>query len=77
MVSLYACGIFVMSFAIKSIVDGYVSLKDRNSLEDLRQHRQLLRRRVNGQATEFFDVSRTIQILDEDIQMIEAGISQL
>jgi hypothetical protein len=46
-------------------------------LEGLREHRQLLRRRVNDQATEYFDVSRTIQILDEEIQVIEAGISQL
>jgi hypothetical protein len=65
-----------MSLAIKSIVDGYVRLNDRNSLEDLRQHRQSLRRQVNGQG-EYFDVSRTIQILDEDIRVIEAGIGQL
>ena len=65
-----------MSLAIKSIVDGYVRLNDRNSLEDLRQHRQLLRRQVTVQG-EYLDISRTIQILDEDIRVIEAGIGQL
>lgn len=65
-----------MSLAIKSIVDGYVRLNDRNSLEDLRQHRQFLRRQVTVQG-EYLDVSRTIQILDEDIRVIEAGIGQL
>ncbi len=65
-----------MSLAIKSIVDGYVRLNDRNSLEDLRQHRQFLRRQVNVQG-EYLDVSRTIQVLDEDIRVIEAGIGQL
>lgn len=65
-----------MSLAIKSIVDGYVRLNDRNSLEDLRQNRQFLRRQVTVQG-EYLDVSRTIQMLDEDLRVIEAGIGQL
>ena len=65
-----------MSLAIKSIVDGYVRLNDRNSLEDLRQHRQSLRQQVNSQGG-YFDVSRTIQMLDDDIRAIEDGIGQL
>ena len=65
-----------MSLAIKSIVEGYVRLNDRDSLEDLRQHRQSLRRQVTVQG-EYLDVSRTIQMLDEDIRVIEAGIGQL
>ena len=65
-----------MSLAIKSIVEGYVRLNDRSSLESLRHHRQSLRRQVNDQG-EYLDVSRTIQVLDEDIRVIEDGIGQL
>jgi hypothetical protein len=68
---------FVMSsVAIRLIVDGYLTLKDRTSLEELREHRQRLRRQLDSQKGPF-DVSRTIQILDEDIEVIESGINQL
>ena len=55
-----------MSEAIKSIVSGYVRLKDRKALEILREHRQhalmSLKERSNG----WFEVSRLIQQFDED-----------
>ena len=35
-----------MSEAMKLIVDGYLSLKNRNALEDLRAHRQRLRKQL-------------------------------
>jgi uncharacterized protein (UPF0303 family) len=65
-----------MSIAIKSIVDGYLTLKDRASLEQLREHRQRLRLRLVDQKGPF-DVGHTVRILDEDIQVIESGIDQL
>jgi hypothetical protein len=39
-----------MSDAIKSIVDGYVGLKDRVTLEEMRDHRQRLRRSLQERA---------------------------
>jgi hypothetical protein len=62
--------------AISLIVDGYLTLKDRTSLGELREHRQRLRRQLDSQKGPF-DVGRTIQILDEDIQVIESGLNQL
>jgi hypothetical protein len=66
-----------MSEAIKSIVSGYVRLKDRKALEILREHRQhalmSLKERSNG----WFEVSRLIQQFDEDILAIEEGLRTL
>jgi hypothetical protein len=41
------------SIAIRLIVDGYLTLKDRTSLEELREHRQRLRRQLDGQGGPF------------------------
>jgi hypothetical protein len=65
-----------MSVAIKSIVDGYLVLKDRASLEQLREHRRRLRRQLVDREGPF-DVGHTVRILDEDIRVIESGINQL
>lgn len=65
-----------MSEAIKLIVEGYLSLKDRGALEDLRSHRQRLRKqlhRSNGLEV----VGRTVQLFDEELRVIEAGIDRL
>ena len=66
-----------MSAAIKSIVSGYVRLKDRKALEILREHRQhalvSLKERSNG----CFESGRLIQQFDEDILAIEEGLRTL
>jgi len=66
-----------MSEAIKSIVSGYVRLKDRKALEILREHRQhalmSLKERSNG----CFESGRLIQQFDEDILAIEEGLRTL
>ena len=64
-----------MSESMKLIVDSYVTLKDRKSMEELREHRQMLRAKL--QATNGIDVSSTIELIDSDLSEIEAGMSRL
>jgi hypothetical protein len=66
-----------MSDAVKLIVDAYVSLKDRAALEKMREHRQRLRKSLQEKAGGWVDVSRSIQIFDEDIEAVEAGLARL
>jgi hypothetical protein len=67
-----------MSDAIKSIVEGYITLKDRTSLQELREHRQRLRKQLQSQSKgSAFDPRKTIQLFDSELQIIEAGISRL
>lgn len=64
-----------MPNAIELIVDGYVSLNDRRALDDLRMHRRKLA--VDLKARTGFDYRTTIQQIEEDINVIEAGLAQL
>ena len=64
-----------MSEAVKLIVDAYVTLKDRKSMEELREHRQMLRAKL--QAIKVLDVSSSIDLIDSDLSEIEAGMSRL
>ncbi len=66
-----------MSEAVKLIVDSYVSLKDRKAIEDLHEHRQLLRQRLEEKAGAWFDTSFLVGLIDEDIKAIEAGLTRL
>jgi hypothetical protein len=66
-----------MSAAIKAIVNGYVRLGDRNTLEELRDHRQRLLKQIQNQPTSWIDPSRTIQVFEEDLREIEAGLIRL
>jgi hypothetical protein len=66
-----------MSEAIKLIVDGYVTLKDRSALEDLRAHRQRIRKQLQDQPNSWINIGPATQILDEELRVIEAGIESL
>jgi hypothetical protein len=67
-----------MSEAISSIVEGYITLKDRASLQELREHRQRLRKQLQRQSERSaFDPGKTIQLFDSDLQIIDAAISRL
>ena len=66
-----------MSDAVKLIADAYVSLKDRAALEEMREHRQRLRKSLQEKAGGWVDVSRSIQIFDEDIEVVETGLARL
>jgi hypothetical protein len=66
-----------MSEAIKLIVDGYFSLKDRKSLEALREHRLSLKKQLLDQPRGWVDVRRSTELFDEDLRAIEAALTRL
>jgi hypothetical protein len=66
-----------MAESVKLIVDAYVSLKNRQALEDMREHRQRMRKQLQDRATGAFDVSRSVRDFDEDIRIVEAGLGRL
>jgi hypothetical protein len=66
-----------MSEAIKCIVDGYFSLKDRVALEEIRNHRQRLRKQLMDQPSSWVDPSNTIHLLDGDLQVVEDALKRL
>jgi DNA-binding protein Fis len=64
-----------VSHSVKLIVAAYVSLQDRQAIEDLREHRQMLRKKlqdING-----MDVSRSLQLIESDLSEIETGLTRL
>jgi hypothetical protein len=66
-----------MSEAIKLIVDGYLSLKNRDALEDLRAHRQRLRKQLEERTPGGIDAGPAMDTFDEDLRVIEAAINRL
>ena len=66
-----------MSEAMKMIVDGYVRLKDREALEQLRDHRNRLRQQLRELRASSLDACRSIQTFDADVLVIEAALEKL
>ena len=66
-----------MSEAVKLIVAGYIRLKDRKAIEDMRRHRQRLRNDIIERSKGCFDVGSSIRLFDEDILAIEQGLREL
>lgn len=64
-----------MSKAVKLIVENFVSLKDRVSLEEMRPHRQKLRKELQGRVGPAFDLSQTIRAVENDLIIIEDGVA--
>ena len=64
-----------MPNAIELIVSAYVGLNDRAALDDLRLQRRKLA--VDLKARTGFDCRTTVQQIEEDIIVIEAGLAQL
>ncbi|MBR0778177.1 hypothetical protein JQ625_25380 [Bradyrhizobium diazoefficiens] len=64
-----------MPSAIEQIVDSYVRLKNRRGLDELMMHRQRLA--VELKSRSGFDFSRPIGQIEEEIAIIEAGLSRL
>ena len=60
---------------MKGIVEGYVTLKNCNALEQLRDHRLRLSSMLEEKSAGFFDDSRSIQTIDEDIRIIETALA--
>ena len=66
-----------MTEAMKMIVDGYVRLKDREALEELRNHRQRLRQQLRELRGGWLDASRSIQTFDAEVLVIESALEKL
>jgi len=64
-----------VSESVKLIIDACVSLKDRQAMEDMREHRQMLRRKL--QDVDGIDVSSSLQLIESDLSEIEAGLVRL
>ena len=66
-----------MSESVKLIVNAYVQLKDRQAIEELREHRQMLREKLQAIAGGDFDPSRSLRLIESDLQEIDAGLERL
>ena len=64
-----------MSEAIKLIVGGYLSLKNREALEDLRAHRQRLRKQLEDRSGGCIDAGPTMEVFDEELRVIESALA--
>jgi hypothetical protein len=62
-----------MPLAMSLIVDGYVRLRDRDALEKLRVHRITMLEAAKSVAE--LDNSRMLATLEEEIELISAGLS--
>lgn len=65
-----------MSNAIAQIVDAYVRLKNRRGLDELMMHRQRLAVDLKSRSG-IYDFSLPIGKIDEEIAIIEEGLSRL
>ena len=63
--------------AIEQIIAGYVFLKDRQSLEDIRDHRQRLLHEVRQRSIAGFNPSTVNDTLQEELDLVEAALAQL
>jgi hypothetical protein len=66
-----------MSEAMKMIVDGYVRLKDREALEQLRNHRRRLRQQLRELGGGSLDASHSLETFDAEVLVIEAALDKL
>nr|WP_249145685.1 hypothetical protein [Bradyrhizobium diazoefficiens] len=71
----FFAGAIAMPSAIEQIVDSYVRLKNRRGLDELMMHRQRLA--VELKSRSGFDFSRPVGQIEEEIAIIEAGLSRL
>ena len=65
-----------MPSAIEQIVDAYVRLKNRRGLDELMMHRQRLAVDLKSRSGTY-DFSLPISKIDEEIAIIEEGLSRL
>ena len=64
-----------MTEALKLIVDGYLSLKNRETIGDLRAHRQRLRKQLEERTPGGIDAGPTKQLFDEELHVIQAALA--
>jgi hypothetical protein len=67
----------IVSESVRLIVNAYVQLRDRQAIEELREHRQMLREKLQAIAGGDFDPGRSIRLIDSDLHEIDAGLARL
>jgi hypothetical protein len=66
-----------MTKAIETIVAGYVTLKNRQALEEIREHRQRLLHDARMRVGSWVSVKSLTSALQEEIDIVDAAISEL
>jgi hypothetical protein len=66
-----------MTKAIENIVAGYVTLKNRQALEEIREHRQRLLHDARMRVGSWVSVKSLTSALQEEIDIVDAAISEL
>ena len=64
-----------MSEAIKIIVDGYLSLRNRKALEEMRVHRERLRKQIEERTSGGIDAGPTMLLFEEELSVIQAALA--
>jgi hypothetical protein len=63
--------------AIEHIVAGYVTLKNREALQEIRDHRQRLLHNSRMHSGSWVSVESLNSVLQEDISIVDAALSRL
>jgi len=66
-----------MTKAIENIVAGYVTLKNREALREMREHRQRLLHESRMHTGSWVSVESLSSVLQQDINVIDAALSGL
>jgi hypothetical protein len=66
-----------MTKAIENIVAGYVTLKNRQALMEIREHRQRLLHESRMHAGSWVSVENLSSVLQQDINIVDAALSGL
>ena len=66
-----------MTRAIENIVAGYVTLKNREALREMREHRQRLLHESRMHTGSWVSVENLSSVLQQDINVIDAALSGL
>jgi hypothetical protein len=66
-----------MANAIEHIVAGYVTLKNRTALQELREHRQRLLHETRMHGGSWVNVQNLGAVLQQDISVIDAALDGL
>ena len=57
------------------IVDSYLSLKSRRALEEMRVHRERLRKQIEERTPGGIDAGPTMLLFDEELHVIQAALA--
>ncbi|WP_050995066.1 hypothetical protein [Bradyrhizobium liaoningense] len=63
--------------AIEHVINGYVFLKDRQALEEIRDHRKQLLNETRMHAIAGFNPTTVSDTLQEEIELVEAALARL